>query len=166
MSEFVVTIDHVKYDISTDHFQKVILDNSKYKIEITQLSEHTFKVNLNNKVFHITTHELENNKYSFLVDGHYFESNVKTKLEEKVSLLLANSDQNDSSLKIKSPMPGLIVKLYKKVGAKVKIGDPVILLEAMKMENDILSPSDGIISEIRINKGSSVDKDQILAIIN
>lgn len=63
---------------------------------------------------------------------------------------------------IKAPMPGLILDINVKIGQQVKENDPLLILEAMKMENVIVSPREGIIKSIAIKKGDAVDKSQLL----
>ena len=63
---------------------------------------------------------------------------------------------------IKAPMPGLIIDLRVKVGDLVKIGDPLLVLEAMKMENIIKAPGDGTVKQVKIKKGDTVEKGQLL----
>lgn len=66
---------------------------------------------------------------------------------------------------VKAPMPGTIMKLNVAVGDKVKKGDVVCILEAMKMENEIFAPVDGVVASITVAKGASVTTDQVLATI-
>ena len=66
---------------------------------------------------------------------------------------------------IKAPMPGTVLAIKKNVGDAVKAGDVVVVLEAMKMENDIVAPCDGTVKSINTTKGSSVNTDDILAVI-
>ena len=66
------------------------------------------------------------------------------------------------SVAIKAPMPGTILKLNVKVGDSVKSGDVVCVLEAMKMENDICAPQDGVVSSIEVAQGASVATDAVL----
>ncbi len=63
---------------------------------------------------------------------------------------------------IKAPMPGLILEINVSVGQEVKENDPLLILEAMKMENCFLSPRDGVIKSITVEKGNAVDKGQLL----
>lgn len=67
---------------------------------------------------------------------------------------------------VKSPMPGAILDIKVNEGSRVKKGDVVIILEAMKMENEVFSPTDGTVSKILISKGSNVESNQILMVIN
>lgn len=66
--------------------------------------------------------------------------------------------------KVKAPMPGLIKALSKEEGATVKKGDVILVLEAMKMDNDITAPCDGKIS-YRVTKGTNVDTGALMAVI-
>lgn len=66
--------------------------------------------------------------------------------------------------KVVSPFPGLIKKLLFENGATVKKDDPIIVLEAMKMDNDITAPCDGKIT-YQVVKGANVESDAVLAII-
>ncbi len=63
---------------------------------------------------------------------------------------------------IKAPMPGLILDLKVKPGDEVKKGDVVLILEAMKMENIIKSPGDGVVKEVKVSLKQSVEKNQVL----
>ena len=70
-----------------------------------------------------------------------------------------------SGTQVKAPMPGSILAVKASAGQAVKAGDVIVVLEAMKMENDIVAPCDGTIKEILVTKGSTVNTDDILAII-
>ncbi|MEZ4602372.1 MAG: acetyl-CoA carboxylase biotin carboxyl carrier protein subunit [Desulfobacterales bacterium] len=62
-------------------------------------------------------------------------------------------------------MPGMIVSHSKKVGDTVEKGDPVVVLEAMKMENSLPAPVSGTIQSINFNSGDSVSKNDVLCVI-
>jgi pyruvate carboxylase subunit B len=66
---------------------------------------------------------------------------------------------------IEAPMPGMIIRFEVAVGASVKEGDVVLILEAMKMENSITSPASGTVKEIRFKDGETVQKGDVLAVI-
>lgn len=66
---------------------------------------------------------------------------------------------------IKSPMPGTILDVRASVNQAVKQGDILFILEAMKMENEIVAPRDGTITSVTVNKGASVQTDQVIATI-
>lgn len=64
-----------------------------------------------------------------------------------------------------SPMPGTILSVSCAVGQSVKAGDVLMVLEAMKMENDIVAPADGVIKQVLVSKGSTVNTDDVLAVL-
>ena len=67
---------------------------------------------------------------------------------------------------VKSPMPGNIWKIEVKEGQEVKAGDVLLILEAMKMENEILAPRDGLVSEIPVKEGDTVNTGDDLVVID
>ena len=67
---------------------------------------------------------------------------------------------------VESPMPGTILDIKAASGAAVKSGDVLFVLEAMKMENEIVAPQDGTVASINVNKGDSVEAGQTLASLN
>ncbi len=69
-------------------------------------------------------------------------------------------------VKVESPMPGKILAVKKNVGDAVKAGDAILVLEAMKMENDIVAPKDGTVASINVSVGDSVESGATLATLN
>ena len=67
--------------------------------------------------------------------------------------------------KVESPMPGTVLDIKVANGATVNEGDPVVILEAMKMENEINAPCSGTVTSICVNKGDSVDSGTVLVTI-
>ena len=63
------------------------------------------------------------------------------------------------------PMPGTIISVNVSVGQQVKLGDVVVVLEAMKMENEIKAPKDGTITSVNVNKGDAVESGTLLVTI-
>lgn len=70
------------------------------------------------------------------------------------------------SVKIEAPMPGKILKTVASAGQAVKKGDVVVILEAMKMENEIVAPQDGTVASINVAVGDSVEAGAVLATLN
>ena len=70
------------------------------------------------------------------------------------------------SVQIVSPMPGKILGIKAKAGDAVKKGQAIIILEAMKMENEIFAPQDGTVASINVNEGASVEAGAVLATMN
>lgn len=70
------------------------------------------------------------------------------------------------SVKVESPMPGTILDIKTAAGSAVKKGDVLCILEAMKMENDIVAPADGTVASVNVNKGDSVEAGQLIVTLN
>ena len=84
----------------------------------------------------------------------------------KAPAATTKSAGSEGSIKINAPMPGKILAVKASVGATVKKGDVVMVLEAMKMENEIVAPQDGTVASINVNEGASVEAGVVLATLN
>lgn len=93
---------------------------------------------------------------------------VETKSEPKAAAPAPKPAQTGTvgSIKINSPMPGTIVDVLVKEGDAVQEGDTILILEAMKMENEIYAPKDGTIATVNVSKGSSVNVGDLLVSLN
>ena len=66
------------------------------------------------------------------------------------------------AVSVKAPMPGNILDVKVAAGASVKAGDVLVILEAMKMENEIVAPQDGTVASVNVNKGDTVNSGDVL----
>lgn len=78
---------------------------------------------------------------------------------------VASQSVSAEGTSVPSPMPGTILSINVSVGQTVKSGDVLMILEAMKMENDISAPCDGTVKQILVSKGSTVNTDDVLVVI-
>jgi biotin carboxyl carrier protein len=89
-----------------------------------------------------------------------------TKAEDELDKLLAKLGMGAGSTTklnhIKAPMPGLILQILVTEGQAIKKGDALLILEAMKMENIIKSPGEGVVKHIKVQQGAPVDKNQTM----
>jgi len=121
----------------------IIKDNKSYTAEIIQAdyTAKSFTIRINNHVHTLTVKD----RFDLLLEKMGMSQVAVNKVNE-----------------IKAPMPGLIVAIKVEVGQEVKKGDPIMILEAMKMENILKSPGDGIIKTIRVHVRDNVEKNQVL----
>ena len=110
------------------------------------------------------TGEKAGQTYEIFVNGQRFEVNVEDEHTRLLSQLSA-SESGASAARIEAPMPGLVIGLPCEIGAQVQAGQTVVVLEAMKMENDLMAPIAGTLKELRVSKGQSVDQGELLAVI-
>jgi len=109
-----------------------------------------------------------NGEYTVIVNGEKFNVQVSEGLDASVevkSVTSAAPVAAASGEEIKASLPGSVFKVVSKVGDSVKEGDVIIILEAMKMEIEIVSPKDGVVGAIHVNEGQSVENGQLLATI-
>ena len=80
--------------------------------------------------------------------------------------LLPRQPPVQGAVTVKAPMPGNILDVKVAAGASVKAGDVLVILEAMKMENEIVAPQDGTVASINVNKGDTVNSGDVLVSMN
>ena len=127
---------------AADRFH-VLHDQSAFRAELIEADykEKTFKVKING------------NLYTISIADQY------DQLVEKMGLAAVASNKVKD---IKAPMPGLVLDINVAAGQEVNKGDKLVILEAMKMENVIKSVGIGVVKEIHVEKGATVDKGQLL----
>ncbi len=91
---------------------------------------------------------------------------IELAAKDRVDLLLERMGLSNAAIKkvneLKAPMPGLIVDIRVVPGQAVLKGDPLLVLEAMKMENILKAPADGTVSSLKVNLRDNVQKGQVL----
>lgn len=107
-------------------------------------------------------HDTENNSIIIKVNG----AKVAVDLKKEVDFILESfgisGDSTQSINELKAPMPGVVLDIKIAPGDEIKKGDPLIILEAMKMENVLSAPVDCIISSIEVKKKETVEKNTLL----
>lgn len=97
-----------------------------------------------------------------LLNGQKIHTRIKEPLDDLLHSMGLDKIQTGSAGNIKAPMPGLVLDVAVEPGVSVSKGDKVLVLEAMKMENIIKAGGDGIVARVLVQKGQTVDKNQIL----
>ena len=110
----------------------------------------------------ILKENIKNQTYVIKINGHISSIRLMKSVEKTIEKLGINKNSLQNVNVIKAPMPGLILEVMFKVGDKVKKGDPIIVLEAMKMENILTAPVDAIIKEIKVKPQQTVEKNNVL----
>lgn len=99
-------------------------------------------------------------KLALIVDGHAYHAEVEDERERAMSQIAGHG--GDAGGVVESVMPGIVRKIFIEVGQEVKAGDRLLILEAMKMENEIRAESAGIVERVLIAEGQTVDGGQPL----
>ncbi len=124
------------------------------------------RVMLNNKAYDAYVRAYDHQKKTAIlnVNGYNFTVIIHEPLDQLINDLGFLKSAKHSVKEIRSPMPGLVVGIYASEGQSVLEGDKLLSLEAMKMENILKSPGEGVIQSIVVTKGQSVDKNQVLVV--
>ncbi len=134
----------------------VYLGKRKYHVSAEFLSSDEILLIIDGKIYNIIINS-NSLSYSVYVNGRFF------KIEKKsVSQILGRKGTKAKKRDIMTSMPGRIVKVFFKEGEEVKEGQAVLVLEAMKMQNEIKSPQSGIITKIDLAPGDSVEVGSLL----
>jgi biotin carboxyl carrier protein len=121
------------------------------------------KVNGGKVIVDGASHEVEVKPDVALVDGIAYKYEVLE--EEKAPTIPIPEAPVEEGGVVKAIMPGKIIAVKVRKGDRVKKGDVLCILEAMKMENEIHAPRDGIVREVKVSEGSDVEMNQVLVVI-
>jgi biotin carboxyl carrier protein len=134
------------------------------KLDAIQLNSSQFHVLDSNKSYkvEIVSADFIAKKYTIKVNNNTYEVAIADALDILIQSMGIQRGRTKVINAIKAPMPGLILEISVEVGQEVKENDPLLILEAMKMENSFLSPRNGTIKSIAVQKGMAVDKGQLL----
>ena len=97
-----------------------------------------------------------------LLHGQLFQVSIEDERQRRLRQSTGSVTVRRGEFHLKAPMPGLIVTVHVRDGQEVKKGDRMIVLESMKMQNEISSPTDGTVRTLRIKPGDNVDQNQVL----
>lgn len=139
-----------------------------------------YKFKVNDRQYNVEILGIEDNLAKVVVNGEPYEVEVEQQLKTTKtpkltrSLAVPSTDVTPTTAKtaspsapkgagiLKSPLPGKILDVFVKPGDKVNIGQTIICLEAMKMENNINSDKDGVVTAVHVQKGDTVLEGNIL----
>ncbi len=139
-----------------------VLDNKEQAFTFENLEGNRYLLRLDRKIYQIDNVTFNGQKVEFTLDGNWISVNVRDEQTILLDRLGFKSALGSGEGHLNAPMPGKILEILCKTGDQVKLGDPVIILEAMKMENELKSPADGVIKSINIATGQSVEKNEFL----
>ena len=99
------------------------------------------------------------------VNGNRYQVKIEGKHDLLVEKMGLHAQEGLTSKHIYAPMPGLILDVIQEAGNEIKKGDGLIILEAMKMENMLKAPGDTVVNEVKVKKGDTVEKGQLLMVL-
>lgn len=139
------------------------IDGRKIEAEVSQLEPGVFLIKREGRIFEVSVSRGGGVTTSVRVDANEFE--VKLYDPKRLRGVAGDDGHAAGPAEIKTAMPGKVVRLLVEVGAEVEKGDGIVIVEAMKMQNELKAPKAGMIKEIRVTAGTTVAAGETLATI-
>jgi len=162
---YIATVNEKEYIIEIDRDDEIVVNGKTYAMDFQELTEGgILSLLLNNRSLEGLV-DVQDEHMDVLILGGLYE--VKVQDERVYRLMQARGEAGGvtGDVIMTSPMPGLIVATPAAQGVHVKKGDKVVVLESMKMENELRSPRDGVVHRVHVTAGASVEKGQPLVTI-
>ena len=156
-------ISDKSFEINTENDQ-IIVDSNPLEWDVVKIQEGYYHIIHQNRSYKARVLKVDHEKKLLLLRIN--NQTITVTLKDKMELLLEKMGiQHTTSKKINhlaAPMPGLILEINVSEGDPIKKGDPLLVLEAMKMENVLKSEGEGVVKSLKVKKGDSVEKNQVL----
>ena len=143
---------------------RLFFDKKPLDFEFVPLGGNRYSL-IRNHVPHLLHIIEENGLYHIHMDGEYFAVRIEDERMRALRELVAQSSSGGGDRTITAPIPGMISRILVSEGQKIAAGESLIILEAMKMENELRAEDGGYIKKIMIETGKPAEKDQPLLII-
>jgi len=144
--------------------EQLFINGELFNWDLSKISEGNFHILYKNKSYRAEIVKADRATKTFVLKINNKLQTVEVK--DKFDLLLEKMGMaNGASAKVnnvKAPMPGLVIDMKVKAGDVVKAGDPLLILEAMKMENILKASAEATVKNVKVKKGDSVEKGQVL----
>ena len=152
------------YSATVNDEQFAFEDLDTRDLDFVRETDGKFHVILNRKAYRteILETDYQNKTFTIRINGNNYRVQLADQYDQLIDRLGLKVDAGKKVDQINAPMPGLVLEVQVKEGDQLKEGKPLLILEAMKMENVIKAPADVTIKEIKVKKGNSVDKNQVL----
>ena len=162
-----------------------LIEGEERQVEVTEISPGFYRVEIDGRSFEVDAAILSESHSSILMDGSCYDVQFDGSGAQRQVLVdgrvhgvevldlrtvrlrkaQASAASHDGPAEVSSPMPGKIVDILVKEGDAVKAGQGLIIVEAMKMENELKSPKDGVVASIKAAPGAAVDGGAVLCTV-
>ncbi len=163
--KYQVCIEDHTFDVDIDQDGIVTVDGEPVAFDFGEVDGMgLYSLLVNNESFEALV-EQSADVYKVLMRGYMYDVHV---LDERSRILQRRSSlmaPDTGEVAVRAPMPGLIVEVPVEAGQEVKAGQKVVILESMKMENELKTPRGGRVERVNVQKGDSVEQNQALVVI-
>lgn len=156
-----------KSTFAVNNDTKLTVDNQNVDWSAVKLPSGDYSIIMDGKSYLAQVLRIEKDTKTVMLQVN--QQQFEVAIEEPIDQLLASMGIKDAMTKkvndIKAPMPGLVLKVLVTPGQAIRKGDPVLILEAMKMENVFKAGSDAIVKEIKVTERTAVEKGEVLIVL-
>jgi biotin carboxyl carrier protein len=161
--KYITIINNQQFEVEIQRDGTVLVNGKRHEVDWLELPESLYSMIKDNKSIEVAIDENQNYT-NVLLEGRLYEVQV---LDQRALMMLnRRGGLKLDSGEVYAPMPGLIVDVRVNVGDEVAEGDTIVILESMKMQNELKAPRAGTIQTIQCKKGDTVDKNALLIIIS
>jgi acetyl/propionyl-CoA carboxylase alpha subunit len=163
--KYISTVNDHGYVINIDQEDRITVDDQTYEIDFKLLSESGLLSLLLDNLSVEAIVEERDDVWEVLIHGELYSVQVQDERAFRLAKEHGSGFDIRGDVIVKSPMPGLVIEILVGLDQAVEKGEKVVILESMKMENELRSPLDGFVSHIYVEKGANVEKGQALITI-
>lgn len=159
--KYVTIINDTRFEIEIEKDGTLKVNGEPREVDFLALGPALYSILMDHGSYELVIEEREG-AYEVLMQGRLYTGQV---LDERAQLLATRRGGlgvESGELSVKSPMPGLIVAIPVTEGQEVKKGQTLVILESMKMQNELKTPRDGIVQRISVAPGQSVEQNKLL----
>lgn len=144
--------------------EETIIESDLANLDIVSTNHNDFHVLQNGKAFKASLEEADfkSKNLTIKVNGNKYQLKIQDEYDQLVKKMGLSVANNNKITDIKAPMPGLVLDIMVEAGQTITKGEPLLILEAMKMENVLKSAGEGTVKSIVVEKGNAVEKGQIM----
>lgn len=149
-------------DVNAGQYTFQLIDSDNITLNDSDVNNQIILDNNKSKLVSVKEVNNELKRYQIQIDGRTYQVQISDAVDQQILKMNLKSKKSNKLKELRAPMPGLVRQVNVQVGDEVDSGDSLFILEAMKMENVLKSPVNGIVSELFVKPGESVEKNQIL----
>lgn len=164
--KYLANVHDQEYVIEIGKEGKILVNDEAYHVDFQQMPGSGVTSLLLNRHSLEAVIEEKDGFWEVLIRGELYPVTVADERTYRLARARGSFAAPDGEVMVKSPMPGIVIAIPVAVGDVVNKGDAIIILESMKMENELRAPRDGVISKIKVEPGASVEKDQALVLVS
>jgi len=159
---YITTIGEREYKVEIVDEQHIIIDGVQYEVDFDTVSDQpVYSLLLDGQSFESYVYPNDEG-LQVVLHGNLYQAIVEDEREKRLRAASGGRVAEREEFHLKAPMPGLVISVPVNEGQQIDRGDVLIILESMKMQNELKSPRAGTVSRLRVKKGDSVEQRQTL----